>query len=66
MQHDERNTADKIYAVGLGADGLGRLGGIIGVNPLDEGAEETWHGIRVGVKMKNEGRRKQLSPDYRK
>jgi len=64
MQHDERNAADKINPIGLRADGLGRLDGIVRVNPLDEGAEESRHGDTEELEMKNEGRRKLLPPKY--
>ena len=43
MQHDERKAADDIDAIGLGPDGLGGFDGIVGINPLDEGGEETRH-----------------------
>ena len=47
MQNDEWNTTDEINAVRLGTDGLRRLDGIVGVDPLDERAEEATHSEEV-------------------
>ena len=41
MQHDKRNAADEVDAVGSSANHLGRFEGIVGVDPLDERATET-------------------------
>ena len=39
VEDNEGNATDEVDAVGLGTDGLGRLDGVVGVDPLNEGAE---------------------------
>ena len=47
MEDDEWNAADEVNAVRLGANRFGRLDGVVGVDPLDEGAEEATHSVEV-------------------